>query len=65
MQSTKGVLVRHKPADGVVQAIFVVSTLLFLPVLQQAKNDALAAAGAIVPDSFEGLETAVRQTFQR
>lgn len=31
----------------------------------QAKNAALAAAGAIVPDSFEGLEGAVRDTFNR
>lgn len=31
----------------------------------QAKNAALAAAGAIVPESFEGLEGAVRQTFNR
>ncbi|KAF6258546.1 citrate synthase-like protein [Scenedesmus sp. NREL 46B-D3] len=31
----------------------------------QAKNAALAAAGAIVPDSFEGLEGAVRATYQK
>eukprot|EP00878_Enallax_costatus_P011558 GHUV01012066.1.p1 GENE.GHUV01012066.1~~GHUV01012066.1.p1 ORF type:complete len:354 (+),score=114.52 GHUV01012066.1:1307-2368(+) len=31
----------------------------------QAKNVALAEAGAIVPDSFEGLEGAVRDTFNR
>lgn len=31
----------------------------------QAKNAALAAAGAIVPDSFEGLEGVVRQTYQK
>lgn len=31
----------------------------------QAKNAALAAAGAIVPDSFEGLEVVVRETYNR
>eukprot|EP00882_Tetradesmus_deserticola_P034023 GHRQ01038915.1.p1 GENE.GHRQ01038915.1~~GHRQ01038915.1.p1 ORF type:complete len:327 (+),score=119.56 GHRQ01038915.1:166-1146(+) len=31
----------------------------------QAKNAALAAAGAVVPDSFEGLEGAVRATYQK
>lgn len=31
----------------------------------QAKNNALKAAGAIVPESFEGLEGAVRDTYQR
>lgn len=33
--------------------------------MEKAKNAALAAAGAIVPDSFEGLEVAVRQTYNR
>jgi hypothetical protein len=32
---------------------------------RQAKNAALAEAGAIVPESFEGLEVAVRETFNR
>lgn len=31
----------------------------------QAKNSALQAAGAIVPTSFEGLEEAIRVTFQK
>ena len=31
----------------------------------QAKNAALKAAGAIVPESFEGLEEAVRVTFEQ
>lgn len=31
----------------------------------QAKNAALAAAGAVVPESFEGLEAAVAATYQR
>ncbi|GFR40214.1 hypothetical protein Agub_g780 [Astrephomene gubernaculifera] len=31
----------------------------------QAKNAALRDAGAVVPDSFEGLEEAIRSTYQR
>jgi len=31
----------------------------------QAKNAALAAAGALVPDSFEGLEAAVRSVYSK
>jgi hypothetical protein len=31
----------------------------------QAKNAALAAAGAVVPDSFEGLEGAITATYQK
>jgi len=31
----------------------------------KAKNAALAAVGAIVPDSFEGLEAAIRNTYSK
>lgn len=34
-------------------------------VLVQAKNAALKEAGAIVPDSFEALEGAVKQTYDK
>ena len=31
----------------------------------QAKNEALAEAGAIVPESFEGLESTIKATYER
>jgi hypothetical protein len=39
--------------------------VLFAAAVLQAKNAALAAAGAIVPDSFEGLEGVIKQTYDR
>ena len=31
----------------------------------QAKNQALREAGAVVPDSYEALESAIKQTFDK
>lgn len=31
----------------------------------QAKNQALSEAGAVVPTSFEALEIAIKETFER